>query len=68
MVKINTEDNTTSYFENIISLNEVIEAGQRKVQRDYRISIRDICENNNIEEGDIVIIYVKKSKIEKCKS
>jgi hypothetical protein len=43
-------------------LDEVIECGQRKVQRDFRVSLRDICENNNIVEGDIIIVYIKKVK------
>jgi hypothetical protein len=43
-------------------LSEVIECGERTVQRDYRVALRDICENNYIKEGDIIIIYVKKKK------
>lgn len=43
-------------------LNDVIECGERTVQKNYRVAIRDICENNYIKEGDIIIIYVKKKK------
>lgn len=40
--------------------NNIIEAGECRVQKEYRIVLRDICENNNIKEGDIIIVYVKK--------
>lgn len=43
-------------------LDEVIECGERTVQKNYRVAMRDICENNYIKEGDIIIIYVKKKK------
>lgn len=53
MVKESKDTESFSFFDN------VLEAGQRLVQKGYKISIRDICKNNEIEEGNIVVIYVK---------
>jgi hypothetical protein len=41
---------------------DIIELGQVVVQKGYRIAIREICENNGIQEGDIVVVYIKKTK------
>lgn len=40
---------------------DVIEAGERLVNVGYRIVLRDVCEFNDIEPGDIVTIYIKKT-------
>lgn len=45
----------------------IIEAGQRLVNVGFRVMIRDICEFNDIKEGDIVTIYIKKTNINKRK-
>lgn len=46
-------------------LDEVIECGQRTIQKNYRVALRDICELNNINEGDSIVIYIKKNKHKK---
>lgn len=60
-------DNTEKGSDPSSFLSEVIECGQRKVQTLYRVSLRDICENNEIEVGDIVTIYIKKTNLKSKK-
>ena len=39
---------------------KLINAGERHIQKQYRIVLRDICIYNNIKEGDIVEVYIKR--------
>ena len=48
-------------------LDSVIEAGQCMVQKEFKVSIRDVCKFNEIEEGDIVTIYIKKTNLKSKK-
>jgi hypothetical protein len=43
-------------------MTEMINAGERRVQKLYRISIQDICKTRGIAEGDMVEIWIKKIK------
>lgn len=45
----------------------IIEAGQRVVQKDFRVSLKDICEINGIDGGDVVVIYIKKTNMKRQK-
>lgn len=47
--------------------SKIIEGGQRMVQAGFKISIRDVCEHNEIHEGDIITIYIKKTNIKSKK-
>ena len=37
---------------------ELINCGERNIQRQYRIVLRDICERYGIKEGDAVEVYI----------
>ena len=39
-----------------------INAGERRIQKQYRIVLRDICTHNDIKEGDIVEVHIRKVK------
>lgn len=39
----------------------LINCGQRKVQKDFRVVIRDVCLFNDIKEGDIIEVFIKKT-------
>ena len=41
---------------------KLINAGERRIQKQYRIVLRDICTHNDIDEGDTVEVYLKKVK------
>lgn len=45
-------------------MNDTINAGERRVQKMYRVSIQDICKTHGIAEGDMVEIWVRKIKEE----
>ena len=42
---------------------DLINCGQRRVQKLHRVAIRDICKNHDIEQGELVEVYIKKVKI-----
>ena len=35
-----------------------INAGERNIQKGYRIALRDICETHGITEGDVVEVFI----------
>ena len=35
-----------------------INVGERMIQKGYRIAIRDVCENHDIKEGDVVEVFI----------
>ncbi len=37
----------------------MINCGERKIQKLYRISLRDICEEYYLKEGDRIEVYIK---------
>lgn len=37
-----------------------INCGERTVQKEFRIGLRDICNKNNIVEHDVVEVFIKK--------
>ena len=43
-------------------MNDTINAGERRVQKMYRVSIQDICKTHGIAEGDMVEIWIRKIK------
>jgi hypothetical protein len=40
-------------------MNDRISAGERRVQKMYRVSIQDICKTHEIAEGDMVEIWIR---------
>lgn len=40
--------------------DDLINCGQRRVQKEFRIVLRDICEYNEIKEGDVIEVFIKK--------
>lgn len=43
-------------------MSELINCGERTIQKLGRIAIKDILKKNNIEDGDVVEVYIKKVK------
>ena len=43
-------------------LEDLINCGERTVQKLYRVSLRDVCERYDIKEGDAVEVYIKPVK------
>jgi len=44
----------------IKDLQETINCGQRLVQHKFRITLMDICKRNNINEGDVIEVFIQK--------
>lgn len=44
-----------------INESELINCGERKIQKLHRVTLRDICQHNGIKEGDIIEVFIKKT-------
>ena len=48
-----------------IKEEDLINCGERSVQKLFRVALRDICQNNGIKERDVIEVFIK--KVEKNK-
>ena len=37
----------------------LINCGERTIQKEFRVVLRDICKKHNIKEHDVVEVYIK---------
>jgi len=44
--------------------NELINCGERRVQREKRISLRDILDRYAVKEGGVIEVFIKIKKVE----
>lgn len=42
-------------------MNDLINCGERKIQKLGRVAIKDILESNGLKEGDVVEVFIKKT-------
>lgn len=41
-------------------MEETINCGQRLIQTGFRVTLRDICKRNDIDEGDVIEVFIQK--------
>jgi bifunctional DNA-binding transcriptional regulator/antitoxin component of YhaV-PrlF toxin-antitoxin module len=42
-------------------MNDLINCGERRIQKLFRITLSDICERYGIHEGDAVEVFIRKT-------
>ena len=43
-------------------MSDLINCGERNIQKLFRITLKDVCERYEIKEGDAVEVFIKKAE------